>query len=516
MGKETKPRKIFKDKMWCNIKEKSQDFAWYNENPQAMEDAASYAYSNALGLPIERGYNRNKRNVNYTEVYPGIAVIEYAPIPGISRDGNSPVNVASRLVYSFIRHRNSGSRNYEAPDYFMYLLSVGSLHAIYCELVRVYGLLNIFSYKNRYVAKAIVSALGYDYDNLLNNKADFRAYINTLAIKINTFAVPKNMHLFDRYAFLSGNIFKDSKEDKAQLYAYNTVGYYQWDGTSNPTGTQLNLTPIDKSSLSSIQNSIDEFLNALLNNEDLGLMSGDTLKAFGNDGIRQLQGITADHATIPYYDESVLAQIHNTVLVGALMANFSITQNESGVILVDPEFSNTLLQFKEGVGSVSLDFTPQTQALIDSGMETPDAAFTCEATRNIALADPNNPRLTKLDTCGSEIHLGATIYSLNVDGNAIRELGVMSNYYIDPEDDYGFSPTALCAQIAAAQSVLSKFDWFPFITFNFPAEGGYPEPFSHGEIFNYTVIDYKGVKKIHEIALLSLLNVYGLMFNEKI
>lgn len=494
-GRDDKPRRPRSNFALADckqvVRDSENDIAWYSRNPQLIKDTANLSYGHVLGL----SYNSNAEGTGKYTI-PGIAVLDCYPTIGVSESLSSAVNQCSRLIYSFIRHKNSGSRNYEAPDYMTYILAVDSAIAFYHEMARLYGLTRVYNVSNRYIAKPLIRALGYDYDDITSHLADFRAYINTFAVKLNSLAVPKQFYLFDRHAFITNNVWKDSADDKAQLYAMRFTHYYKWDGTQFDTGSALIPTAYIAATFLQIKAFGDSLLEALLANEDIGLMSGDTLKAFGENGCHSISGISEDYACIPKYDEMVLAQIHNANIMPRLIIASEAGPNlaSSGVIFQDTDgniISKLFCEEIEGTNS-------RPSLLLDCGFNSPTPEYNMEATRLkacfSAIEEVDGLDVMKISQCGTEIVQGFKVLANPEDSEPIPVAGFIAPTSTD--------------ELALSTVLVTVFDWAPIRYW-------YGDPVTQiwypiGELFNYTILSLDNLAAMHECALLSLLEVPGM------
>lgn len=377
------------------VRHSANDISWYNANPQLMQDAASLSYAEALGLMTDFGGSNDSTGYRI----PGICVVSMAPSFGISSDGSSVLNVAARRLYAYVRHANSGSRNYEAADLMTYVLAMSSVYAAYSELARLYGTVRLYSTINRYIAKGLVSALGYDYDDIVQNLAQLRYTINNFAVRVNSLCVPKDLDIFHRHAFIPTYWWKDSDEDKAALYAFQFDHYFKWSGTAYDTGSALIMTEtpwgynsngvVGSCKYSDIVTFCDTIIKDLMSNEDIGIMSGDIKKAFG-DNLFIVNGIPEDYAVLPLFDEMVLAQIHNANSVGYVVTGSSGT-NSAALIKPDVHQSNGQLIFTPYVTALGRagDGTPPIKQVLDCGFNNPTVEYNMEATRLKTDFDPN-------------------------------------------------------------------------------------------------------------------------------
>lgn len=140
-------------------KSKPNDPRWYAQNPQLLRDTASFPYSWPLGNKLNLG--QHAPEINKGSI-PGIMGIYTAPTFGWADNPNSPINVAARNVYSYVRHANSGHANYDAPDLMLYLCAMDSIYSYLSYLKRVYGVVSTYSYTNRYYPKAVIQAMHVD------------------------------------------------------------------------------------------------------------------------------------------------------------------------------------------------------------------------------------------------------------------------------------------------------------------------------------------------------------------
>ena len=106
---------------------KDNDWRWYAQNEQLLKDTASFSYNYPLGSLVQRTAT-GKEPVDTTAI-PGIMAVHVSPAFGGSDSRTSPINVAMRNIYSFVRHANSGHTNYDAPDLAIYLMAMDSCYS---------------------------------------------------------------------------------------------------------------------------------------------------------------------------------------------------------------------------------------------------------------------------------------------------------------------------------------------------------------------------------------------------
>lgn len=317
-----------------SVPSSDNDPEWYAKDPALLRDSASIPFSWPTGIQ----FTLNGANVAYTQVIPGLCTLELLPCCGLATTENSAVNVAAQALYSFVRHANSGSRNYDNPDLMLYVIAMSNVYSAITWLERVYGQSMLYSMNNRYMPDMLLASQGLAIDGEAGSLAEFRYGINLLINKASAFAVPKSFPIFRRHAFLFQNLYKDGASDKCQLYQYVPYGFMKFgldeDGAGSLTAVPWDLT--GSATYTDLLQYVSNLLSPLLNNEDIGLMSGDILKAFGSEGILTLTTLEENYVVEPIYNIEVLEQFKNA-------RGLAISVLETPTIVQSP--SKTYLQF---------------------------------------------------------------------------------------------------------------------------------------------------------------------------
>lgn len=333
---------------FTDTNEHANDPAWYSMTPELMADAGRIPFSWSVGAPF-----RTKNKLLTNQCVPGILSVELCPAYGWADSATDPLNIAAFELYSYVRHANSGSPNYDAPDLMLYVLAVSNACSYIEFLRRVYGVVNVYSQRNRYLPKALVEAMNVDFDSIHQNLADFRYGINVLINKLASFAAPTELTIFNRHAFLYSQVYTEGTSVKDQLYIYNPKGFGRYILTGNkfsdaPAGA-LALVPFDPGVLDTIvvdQNTpptlsgkkftAQDLINygrmlmqPLLESEDLNIMSGDILKAYGADRIFKYAFIDENYTVTPTFDIGVLEQIKNAKFYRTALYNSTNVGNHS-------------------------------------------------------------------------------------------------------------------------------------------------------------------------------------------
>lgn len=167
------------------------DWQYYAVTEQIAKDIGSIPYNKLPGasVKLEAIVNGEKSALSYMPQ--SVCVLRYLTTCGRATERTSGINMAAVQLYTFVRHANSGARNYEAADLMMYILAMRDIYAEYFELKRVIGLAMSYTYTNKNLPDLLIQACGVDPIDLRRNLAQYRGRLNVLAEKINSWAVPK-------------------------------------------------------------------------------------------------------------------------------------------------------------------------------------------------------------------------------------------------------------------------------------------------------------------------------------
>lgn len=505
---------------------KDNDPNWYLVNGQLAKDVANFSFNFATGgkihldPDISSGSGLNATNLRF----PGICAIQTGPSIGVTEGLSSPINVAAKDIYSFVRHANSGHANYDTPDLMLYLLAADSVQTFWSYMVRACGVARIYSQTNKYVGDALLTAMGIDADDFRRNIAQFRAYVNQYAIKASVLAVPNTMTYYMRHQWMYQNVYMDEDNAKAQLFMYVPAYVYKYhindtttagelipfwvNASQNEHGVLSNReTLLTTGMLSSMGN---ELIDAMLSQEDVGIISGDILKAYGSDKLYRYAQIDENYAIAPVYSEEVLAQFHNTDFTGNYIGAL-YNDNDTVKVITDPDLALTISQVL-GIGGGQISCTPYVVAaphltynkFLDfwKGDVQPEDCIV--ASRNkIHTSLVNFPVLTKkkinfagvscaaLESCGSELCINAYVYTYDRITGVLVAVGTCA-----------VTGTAN-AYNPAVLSLASKFNQYPLLhsvtagMINLPV----------GEMSNFTMLSGSEVGALHNTALLSMFGV---------
>lgn len=508
----------------------SNPVEWYISNDQLAKDTASLPYSVLTGrlLPIRQKYGSD--NFGHS-AFPGICKIDFATSVGRSVSGSSAINTASRSIYAWVRHQNSGHSNYEAPDLTIYIMAMMEVYAAYFEAVRVYDLAMTYKLTNRYMPKYVLQALGINYNNISANLAQYRAGLNLVAAKISSLAVPNNFTTFNRHAMLLSNVFMDCDSDRGQYYVFSRSHYRKYNATGT-TGGYLQTFTYDALKANSdgltynqLISNLNDMIDPILSDEDMNIMSGDILKAYDMSNLYVIPGVSEDRTIQAVYDESVLAQIENAICVNmpGLVEEATVSKRADTITDLDISQKSGYI-YHAPVVKASGDLAEKVDSyyqysildnyVLNCHTKDPDYKFNIEATRlqNVLLRSDTADGEYNVH-CGTEILMGITYYTIQTSADTGDDVLFLTSspirgslISITNSNDWPVKSD----DVIPLLSVVSNFDWHPFIYLVDAWHGGAASagnldviraPIGDAKVYAVNSIDT--IKSIHECVLLS-------------
>lgn len=314
------------------LRSKPNDWSWYAKNAQLVKDYASFPF----GYPLGSVVNLTDDVTSAADAIPGVMALYFVPTVGDTQLGpDSALNIATRNIYSFVRHANSGHANYDSPDLMMYLLAMDSIYMYHAFLKRIVGLMPDYSPVNRYYPKQIIEAMGIDYDDVMANIVQLRGYVNQYAIKAGSMCIPSGMTYMARHQWMCSGLYTDSAAAKAQTYIYVPRCFMKFALSGDPAVSSITLTSLPNwaynyAATTKVSDLI-AFGNALIEpviiNEDLNIMSGDILKAYGAGNVSKLELIDESYIVLPQYSQEVISQIENCTIIPSGIVNNADVSN---------------------------------------------------------------------------------------------------------------------------------------------------------------------------------------------
>lgn len=470
------------------------DPSWYEPFSGSTELVARQSFGKPLGTPVRLrdfgAFDGVDDEAYGFSAFPGIMRINYITTPGISTlgDRSSAVNTMSQGYYTTVRYAQRGSGTYDDSDLTIGALGIFSLYEYWAFMRRIYGVLNMYSVSNKYLAHNLFVAMGGDFDNFQKHIYDFQGYINKFALKMSQFCIPADFHIIDRRVRLASNIYVDGTSTKAQMYFYQPAWFWKYDELTNAAGTQLvPVTLPEEFTFSDVVDFGNDLINALRDSSTLMNMCGDVLNAYGAENMKHITAISEDYLVPILYDEEMVMEIQNTTMIGEVAP-------ESCKLYADAD-TNTIVStiaYENGMQS-----RPSfTEALLNMRNDAPTAQQVMRATRLMAFWHINEANQSVVSTCGTEVATTAEIFYIHV-ANGVEEVRKVNFQTLTPLNTWS----------AVQTSVMEKFDYHPYLylfeqdedTSAFILRG------ITGDVENIITMPEETVASINEYALLGLL-----------
>lgn len=495
------------------------DIKWWIKNEDLGKQVANIPFTAATGL-------KNKAvdadiQLNRVQTAPGMMALNTILTPGYATNVNDAVNLSARQIYSFVRHENSGHANYDPADMMEYILALDQAYALVAELTRLVGVYNYYNGLNRYIARDLIHAMGYDYDDINGRLPELVAIINRFILDLNTKYVPANIDLIERHYWMFSNLFLDTNSLKGQIYFFKPVGFFKrresnthvepgldfaWYCKSTDTG--WNAYTGRRLGVNDIKAFIQTIMNPISLSEDCGIISGDILKAYGTSVMR-MSIVTTDYTIAPVYNTEALMQIENAIIAPHIrphdpikieQANGVFRSDFTDITILDGDYkpvsakNNRTLNFhtdevtyKEVVIATRLH--SKWEVTDDDGTGTHAMSFTGFGTEIVA---------------GAEVYFYEFLGSEG-DSPTLVANDLVSNLFVNSSSDV----LVLANQLAALES----FAQHPILTMESTVSGAAPVEGNSKTISvvtdydNWTAVDWDVIANINDYCIRSIYGV---------
>lgn len=505
--------------------EASNNVADFTIDQNLLKDVASIPFSWAVGTPVDLD-NKILATTSSKGKFtiPGICRLVVNPSIGRNIDASSPINIAANRVYAYVRHANSGSKNYDAPDLMLYLVAIANAYGYILQLQRLLGAIGTYSVYNRYVPDTLVSAMGGDPNSIRNNLANFRARLNMLITKAASFAVPANMPYFKNMAETLGNYYCEGTSFKDQLYLVYCNGFYKYALNTDGSGMLQMMYP-SGNTIDDLMSFGESLLMPLTYSEDINIMSGDILKAYGIDGIYKLATIPEDYTILPLMDVPVLEQIKNAVTVDMLHGNSATSTIDDKIYQDDThaflKCDNVVTTFSIGSDATSDNAralslqTLDERRIMTTATKDVSPELVMENSKFMVAADgyvhePGSAKATLNLYTRNFVPLWFEIYHGDVQSDGSVKVTSHLYSYATP---INFNDADELKQWVHRTAISRHFKFAPIIhALGYrPGSSAPAVQFAESEIYqdvdNYAIIEDQTLQAMHEAAMLSLFHV---------
>lgn len=490
-------RDVSNPKIHCAGDTLTNDPSWYEPFPGSTDLVARVSFGTPLGYTWQIDGTPITQAISGVDAvaFPGIMRMEYIPCPGISKPGdpNSPINFLSHAYYTTVRYAQSGSGTYDDADLMLGVLGISSLYEFWAWMRRLYGVLNMYSVSNKYLAEALFTSMRCDFEDFQANIYDFQAYINNFALRLGQFCLPADFHVVDRRVRMNSNIYVDSTSAKAQMYYFDPAGFWKYNEFADEQYSALELAffnaPDGKAKFTDIVKFGDELYLALRGSQSLMNMAGDVKKAYGEENLKKIITTAPDYLAPILYDEEMCMEIQNATMVGSI--------NEPQTIKAVT--STNMIEYWPKIESDVGAKPTLAEYLFNFRKDAPTSNDVMRATRLIAFTEtvlnPASPDSYDLYVreCGTEYLTDAQIfyYTRSTDGS----VNTQSWDFIESH----LSANSLDYRLA---TIAEKFDYHPYLYFH----GTNGDIITiGGDVDNVTTVSLKTVEKLNLYAIMGLI-----------
>lgn len=467
-----------------------------------LRDAATFNFVEPIGYSLDLG--TDDPVTKYHNI-PGIITMTLAPSIGRCDRQNSAPNIAATNVFADVRRANSGRVEYEDWDLMFYYITMGNVYSFIQWCIRLYGCLNLASTVNRYLPIALVESQKVDYYNLRDNMANFRFWLNHFITRVAQFAVPATLPYIAEEIGLYQDLYCESTSIKDQLYMYVPEGFYTYhvDTEKGPHLMRLALSDFysdeGKLNVDCIMNYGECLLDAINQDQDWKIMSGDTAKAFG-DNLVKLALIDEMVALVPTVDLNVLNQFANATVVPVKGSSLDIIQKvlpevAEGYMYHVPEYA-----FMDTVSdTVEFDYLSQNRILSLNGVD-PTCESVIVATRlmHTCAHDASEDKLT-LDG-GIALATNCHIWYYDQTGalRNVQAISIVSQGNTPSISEVGPNMERLC--------LLSQFKYAPRVHMYHVSGDGILSMFRYGSIDMFRTMSPTEIRKLNDAAIMATFN----------
>lgn len=503
--------------------ERDNDYSWYRNIANLIDNYASLPFSLPSGLPLDLLRRNDVKTTNNSTTEAGIMVLDIVPAIGRAQSPTDPVNLAAQQIYTLDRKANSGATNYDSTDVMLVIVAMLSAYMLYEEMVRGYKSVAKYETQNRYFPDVVSRSLGFDHEFLMRNYKDIKGFLDVFANQLGAINVPDQFDIIKRQSWLFSNVYTDAENVKSQLYAFRPAGFYVWTEGQNSEPTSLKYTTRNDlygldgtgivTSMDQLWNAMNTIMQPILGSQDVGTISGDLAKAFGDNGMVKVNLVTEGDVLTPAYSKEVLTEIENAMIFPAGANDITVVNTN----LVSGPYLTQSPPVLETGGTAQLDSTTMTavRPIINmhwDNVTSDDVAVATRFVYDVTPAESTTGTKVTIKSYGTEWVRAARIYFFNGSTAAGLDYSTYTGYTQNLFDvSQGTNINAGLATRIKYTQLWSQFDWAPIMqTWINIATGDTKDWYFAGYMCdwdNVQVLTEQTINDINYAAVLSLFKV---------
>lgn len=255
-----------------------------------------------------------------------IATVLLNPSVGYANSTFDAINQAALKMYTQFSSTNMKTTQYAPQDIIACILALGQVISIGTYIKRAIGFAGTTNPRNWLYPKAIVGAMGINWDDLQANIGIYREQYNYTCALLGAVAFPKNLEYFQSMESIYREVFLDHTTGMAQTYVPVPSSTWILNEISSEEGSVLDtfkmpyvvnheIKPVN---LSTVLETWSSMIDTLLQSATLQYLYADVLKYVSNSEAElvRMPFIEDGFSQIPVYSEEFLVNIENCVVMG--------------------------------------------------------------------------------------------------------------------------------------------------------------------------------------------------------
>lgn len=393
----------------------SNDIAWWNRSP-LFPLATRIPWNQVMGANTEV----QNPGMSYTHVasQPGLMTVDFVPTIGWASDMNSAVNRAFNMLYADITAHTTGYLQMQQMDLAMMVVGVSSIACHLGYAKKVMGAYQDYASLNYYMPKGLISSLGIDFDDLVDNAANYQIELTDLINRFNRLTIPNFSDLHVRQYALSHNLYSDSETVFGQITNFRPVVIYRFDDGVHEL-QPLRVWNVDDQweviTMGQYLGLIRTCLMVWENSSVTPIVAGNVRRAYPEGSFVQIDQFDPTAKVLPKVDRNIMWQINNMRWAPIPLDTLRIYQEPDTNILVCQPYWEFDVE-AEAKASALRYF------VINSYDGTSNEEFIMEATRLLPAIDLNYAQdletgkyVAPLTDCSSELVVRVTVFTRMID-----------------------------------------------------------------------------------------------------
>nr|AHI59994.1 capsid protein [Porcine picobirnavirus] len=492
---------------------RDNDPNWYFSSADIAKQVSSISFDQFIGVSSDvRGVtatvNGSGKSLSFDT--PSIMVLGANPSPGSGNKQTDGINLAMLKLYSQLSAQNAKTTSYAPQDLCMLVLQLGEVISIMEHIRRAFGVAFTYSYRNRTLPREILSAMGFDPDDFLENLADHRIKFNTWVTAINRVPFISNLTYFYKCADIYQKVYTDSTSEMAQIIIMKPYSTWIVNEAYDSNGSGL-VTTMLPASFASAGNTwsdwvtiVEQMIESLFSSATYNYIYSDILNFSAKQGVKlfYLDYLLEGYSVVPEYNENFLLQVHNVTIT-----NEPYTPVQSGKehVLNDVrcDADKNMIAYSPYFKVDAVSAVTLVQTVVDFNNPNPSTEDIIEATRYTSVLST---------VVGQDTNTSKTLYrgAFTLPDHYIVRVSVKAGDDVVSTNSsvisYGTATnkTSFASWFRRITSVMSMIDWAPVLLSTNAEDPNDKKLYVHGDMNYYVVLNMGWFSRVNDLVFLSL------------